>query len=106
MKKEKPNPVTTASQRRRDKEIIRRTETYDVFQRLEAGVSHVGATQTDLNQFLQEAFGQGNTVQLNMRIPSAKKAFRSRLACQRIDATTLPRIWLAERKQPEVTTGV
>ncbi len=84
-------------------EIIRWTTTHDVFDRLEAGVSEIVADRRDLDQLLQEAVVQENTAQLNMRIPRAMKAVLSRLARERTtDATTLARIWLAERLQQEL----
>ena len=86
-----------------DEEIIRWTTTYDVFDRLEAGVAEIVEDHSDLEQLLQEAVTQGNTAQLNMRIPPAMKAVLSRLARQRTtDAATLARIWLAERLQEEL----
>jgi len=86
-----------------DEEIIRWTTTHDVFDRLEAGVSEIAEERNDLDRLLQEAVVQGNTAQLNMRIPPAMKAVLSRLARQRTtDATTLARIWLAERLQQEL----
>ena len=86
-----------------DEEIIRWTTTHDVFDRLEAGVSEIVADRSDLDRLLQEAVMQGNTAQLNMRIPPAMKAVLSRLARLRMtDATTLARIWLAERLQQEI----
>ena len=86
-----------------DAEIVRWTTTHDVFDRLEAGVSEIVADRSDLDQLLQEAVVQGNTAQLNMRIPRAMKAVLSRLARERTtDATTLARIWLAERLQQEL----
>ena len=88
-----------------DEEIIRWTTTHDVFERLEAGVSEIVTDRSDLDQLLQEAVVQGNTAQLNMRIPPAMKAVLSRLARLRTtDATTLARIWLAERLQQEIKT--
>jgi hypothetical protein len=86
-----------------DEEIIRWTTTHDVFDRLEAGVSEIVEDLGDLDQLLEDALVQGNTAQLNMRIPPAMKAVLSRLARQRTtDATTLARIWLAERLQQEL----
>lgn len=86
-----------------DEEIIRWTTTHDIFDRLEAGVAEIVEDHSDLEQLLQEAMTQGNTAQLNMRIPPAMKAVLSRLARQRTtDATTLARIWLAERLQEEL----
>ncbi|MGE0682130.1 MAG: hypothetical protein AB7P69_14685 [Candidatus Binatia bacterium] len=86
-----------------DEEVIRWTTTHDVFDRLEAGVAEIVEDHSDLEQLLQEAVVQGNTAQLKMRIPPAMKAVLSRLARQRTtDATTLARIWLAERLQKEL----
>lgn len=86
-----------------DEEIIRWTTTHDIFDRLEAGVAEIVEDHSDFEQLLQEAVTQGNTAQLNMRIPPAMKAVLSRLARQRTtDATTLARIWLAERLQEEL----
>lgn len=74
-----------------------------MFDRLDAGVSEVVKDHSDLDLILQEALFQGNTAQLNMRIPPAMKAVLSRLARQRTtDATTLARIWLAERLRQEI----
>ena len=86
-----------------DEDIIEWTQTHDVFDRLEAGISEVVTDRGDLEQLLQDALLEGNTAQLNMRIPPAMKAALSRLARQRTtDATTLARIWLAERLQQEL----
>ena len=88
-----------------DQEIIRWTRKHDVFDRLDAAVSEVVEDHGDLDQVLQEALFQDNTAQLNMRIPPAMKAVLSRLARQRTtDATTLARIWLAERLKQELKT--
>jgi hypothetical protein len=89
-----------------EKEIARWTTKYDVFDRLEAGVSELIEDQSDLDQVLHEALFQDNTAQLNMRLPPAMKAVLSRLARQRTtDATTLARIWLAERLEQELKAG-
>jgi hypothetical protein len=86
-----------------DAEIIRWTAAHDVFDRVEAGVAEIVDDQSDLEQLLEDALVQGNSAQLNMRIPPAMKAVLSRLARQRTtDATTLARIWLAERVQQEL----
>lgn len=88
-----------------DREIIRWTSKHDVFDRLDTGISEVVENHSDLDQVLQEALFQDNTAQLNMRIPPAMKAVLSRLARQRTtDATTLARIWLAERLKQELKT--
>ncbi len=86
-----------------DQEVVRWANKHDVFDRLNAGVSEVVEDHSDLDQVLQEALFQENTAQLNMRIPPAMKAVLSRLARQRTtDATTLARIWLAERLKEEL----
>ena len=88
-----------------DQEIVRWTRKHDVFARLDAGVSQVVEDHSDLDRVLQEALFQDNTAQLNMRIPPAMKAVLRRLARQRTtDATTLARIWLAERLKKELKT--
>jgi hypothetical protein len=86
-----------------DQEVIRWTRTHDIFDRLEAGVSEIVEDHSDLDRILHEALFQENTAQLNMRIPPAMKAVLGRLARQRTtDATTLARIWLAERLRQEL----
>ena len=87
-------------------EIIRWTKSHDIFDRLEEGVSEVIEDHSDLDQVLREAIFQDNTAQLNMRLPPAMKAVLSKLARQRTtDATTLARIWLAERLEQELKAG-
>lgn len=89
-----------------DEEIIRWTKSHDVFDRLESGVSEVVEDHSDLDEVLREAIFQDNTAQLNMRLPPAMKAVLSKLARQRTtDATTLARIWLAERLEQELKAG-
>ena len=89
-----------------DQEIIRWTESRDIFDRLEKGVSEVVDDHRDLDEVLREAIFQDNTAQLNMRLPPAMKAVLSKLARQRTtDATTLARIWLAERLEQELKAG-
>ena len=89
-----------------DQEIIRWTESHDVFDRLEQGVSEVVEDHSDLDEALREAIFQDNTAQLNMRLPPAMKAVLSKLARQRTtDATTLARIWLAQRLERELKAG-
>ena len=89
-----------------DEEIVRWTKQHDVFERLDAGISQVVKDHSDLDRVLQEALFEDNTAQLNMRLPPAMKAVLSRLARQRTtDATTLARIWLAERLEQELKTG-
>jgi hypothetical protein len=89
-----------------DKEIIRWAKTHDVFDRLDTRVSKVVDDHSDLDRILEEAVFQDNTAQLNMRIPPAMKAALSRLARERTtDATTLVRMWLAERLKRELKAG-
>ena len=98
--KHKASRITSKST---DQEIIRWTESRDVFDRLEKGVSEVVEDHSDLDEALREAIFQENTAQLNMRLPPAMKAVLSKLARQRTtDATTLARIWLAERLEREL----
>jgi hypothetical protein len=74
-----------------------------VFDRLDAGVSEIIEDHSDLEQVLWDAIFQDNTAQFNMRLPPAMKAVLSKLARQRTtDATTLARIWLAERLEREL----
>ena len=90
----------------RDESILRRTKAHDVFDCMEAGISEVVEDHSDLDRTLQEAIFQDNTAQLNMRLPPAMKAVLSKLARQRTtDATTLARIWLAERLERELKAG-
>lgn len=89
-----------------DQEIVRWTSKHDVFDRLDADISEIVEDHSDLDRLLQEALFEDNTAQLNMRIPPAMKAVLSRLARQRTtDATTLARIWLAERLERELKAG-
>ena len=54
----------------------------------------------------ERAIFQDNTAQLNMRLAPAMKAVLSQLARKRTtDATTLARIWLAERLEQELKAG-
>lgn len=90
-----------------DEEIIRWTKSRDVFDRLEKGVSKVVEDHSDLDEVLREAIFQDNTAQLNMRLPPAMKAVLTKLARQRTtDATTLARVWLAERLEQELKAGL
>ena len=89
-----------------EREIVRWTSKHDVFDRLDTDISEVAEDHSDLDRVLQEALFEDNTAQLNMRIPPAMKAVLSRLARQRTtDATTLARIWLAERLERELKAG-
>lgn len=89
-----------------EQEIVRWTSKHDVFDRLDTDISEVVEDHSDLDRVLQEALFEDNTAQLNMRIPPAMKAVLSRLARQRTtDATTLARIWLAERLEQELKAG-
>lgn len=102
MKKTKriaPGPTSGAS----DAELIRWTKSHDVFDRLQTGVSEVEEDHSDLDEVLREAIFQDNTAQLNMRLPPAMKAVLSKVGRERTtDATSLARIWLAERLEREL----
>ena len=105
MKKTK-HKASRLTRRSTDEEIIRWTKSHDVFDRLESGVSEVVEDHSDLDEALREAIFQDNTAQLNMRLPPAMKAVLSQLARKRTtDATTLARIWLAERLEQELKAG-
>ena len=102
MKKPK-RKVPRLSRNATDEDIVRWTKSHDVFDRLEAGVSEIIEDHSDLDQVLRDAIFQDNTAQLNMRLPPAMKAVLSKLARLRTtDATTLARIWLAERLEREL----
>lgn len=89
-----------------DDEVIRWAKSHDVFDRLEAGASEIIEDHSDLDAVLHEGIFQDNTAQLNMRLPPAMKAVLSKLARARTtDATTLARIWLAERLERELKAG-
>ena len=86
-----------------DEEIIQWVTKYDPFDRIEAGISKVVEDRSDLDALLKKALEQGNTAQLNMRVPPALRTLLARLAKERTtDATTLARIWLAERVRQEL----
>jgi hypothetical protein len=105
MKKPK-RKVSRLHRKSNDEEIVRWAKSHDVFDRLEKGVSEVVEDHSDLDEVLRDAIFQDNTAQLNMRLPPAMKAVLSKLARQRTtDATTLARIWLAERLERELKTG-
>ena len=76
---------------------------HDVFDRLEVGASEVVDGHADLDLLLEVALSEGNTTQLNMRVPPAMKTVLACLARERTtDVTTLARIWLAERLRDEL----
>ena len=54
-----------------DDEVMRWTKSYDVFDRMEAGVSEIIEDRCDLDAVLHEGIFQDNTAQLNMRLPPA-----------------------------------
>jgi hypothetical protein len=105
MKKTK-RKVSSLTSKSTDDEVIRWTKSHDIFDRLETGVSEIIEDHSDLDEVLREAIFQDNTAQLNMRLPPAMKAVLSQLARRRTtDATTLARIWLAERLEQELKAG-
>ncbi len=84
-------------------EIVRWATKYDAFDRVEAGISQLAVDHSDLDELLEASLFQNNTAQLNMRIPPALKAVLAKLAKERTtDATTLGRVWLAERIRTEL----
>ena len=86
-----------------DDEITRWARTHNVFDRLDAKIAEVVDDHTDLDLLLEDAVHQNNTAQLRVRIPAAMKAVLERFARRRtIDATTLARIWIAERLESEI----
>jgi hypothetical protein len=88
-----------------DEKAIGWATRHDVFDRVKSGVSEIVDDHDDLDRLLEESVFQVNSAQLNMRIPAAMKALLGKLARQRTtDATTLARIWLAERLQHELRT--
>lgn len=103
MKKKKIGTIQRLSSKATEGEIIQWVERHDAFDRLEAGVSELVEDHSDLDELLEKALSQQNTEQLNMRIPVAMKALLTRMAKERTtDATTLGRIWLAERIRQEL----
>jgi len=86
-----------------EQQIIDWATKHDVFDRIEAGSTRIVEDKSDLNELLQEALFEENKAQLNMRVPPAMKAILAKLARERTtDATTLGRIWLAERIRKEL----
>jgi hypothetical protein len=84
-------------------EIVEWLTTYDLDERVAAGVSEIVEDHSDLDRLLQEALFQDNTAQLNMHLPPAMKAILNKLARQRTtDAPTLARLWIAERLRQEL----
>ena len=62
-----------------------------------------GGAASDLDELLDAAISQENTEQINIRISRALKALLTRLARERAtEASTLGRIWLAERIRQEI----
>jgi hypothetical protein len=86
-----------------NEQIIRWATKYDAFDRLDAGVSEIVEDHSDLDELLDAAISQENTEQINIRIPVALKVLLTKLARERAtEASTLGRIWLAERIRQEL----
>jgi hypothetical protein len=103
--RKKAHSIPSLSPDATDEEIIRWTQTYNIGARLDAGISEIVTDHTDLDRLIEEAQHEGNTAWLNIRIPPSMKAALQKLARQRMtDATTLARVWLAERLQKELKT--
>lgn len=102
-KKKKTQPIPPLSPDATEDEVVEWLTTYDLDERVAAGVSEIVEDHSDLDQLLQEALFQDNTAQLNMHLPPAMKAVLNKLARQRTtDATTLARLWIAERLRQEL----
>jgi hypothetical protein len=102
-RKKKPRPIPPLSPDATEDEIVGWLNTYDLDERVAAGVSEIVEDQSDLDQLLQEAMFQDNTAELNMHLPPAMKAILKKLARQRTtDVTTLARLWIAERLRQEL----
>ncbi|NOT55356.1 MAG: hypothetical protein HOP18_12180 [Deltaproteobacteria bacterium] len=79
-----------------DDEMIEWTETYDLGARLDAGVSEI----VEMHEPSQR---EDRTTELTLRLPSAMKAALQKLARRRTtNATTLARLWIAERLRQEL----
>ena len=106
MKTTKPKKTPPASPLPKhvgDDEAARWAIEHDVFDRLEQGTSEIVDDHADLDRLLEDAMLQANTAQLNMRVPPAMKAVLGTIARRRTtDATTLARIWIAERLEQEL----
>jgi hypothetical protein len=101
--KRKASRLTTKST---DEEIVRWTKSHDVFDRLETGVSQIIEDHSDLDEVPREAIFQTIPPNLICVCRRSMKAVLSKLARQRTtDATTLARIWLAERLEQELKAG-
>jgi len=103
MKRRQENGIVGLRPTLTDKEITEWATENDIFARLDAGISEIVEDHADMDRALEEAVYQSNTAQLNMRISPGMKAVLGRLARERTtDATTLARIWLAERLRQEI----
>ena len=105
-RKKKVQAIPPLSPEATEGEIVEWLTTYDLEERVDAGVSEIVEDHSDLDRLLQEALFQDNTAQLSMHLPPAMKAVLKKLARQRTtDATTLARLWIAERLQQELKTA-
>ncbi len=79
-----------------DDEMIKWTEKYDLGARLDAGISEI----IEIHEPSQHA---DRTTELTLRIPSTMEAALQKLARRRTtNASTLARLWIAERLQQEL----
>jgi len=86
-----------------EEKIVHWITRHDAFDRLDARVAEIVSDHSDLEELLESALFEENTAQLNMRIPLAMKTLLARMAKERTtDASTLGRIWLAERMKQEL----
>ena len=103
--KKKTKDVPVLRKGATEQEMIDWATTHDPFDRIEDGTSALVEDHSDLDELLLDALFQENKAQLNMRIPPAMKALLTKLARERTtDATTLGRIWLAERIRKELSS--
>ncbi len=103
-KRNKRKRIPVLGKNATDREIIKWATRHDPFDRLDAGISTVAGNHSDLDKLLDEFLFQENSAQLNMRVPRAMRTLLTKLAKERTtEATTLARIWLAERIRAEIS---
>lgn len=86
-----------------EEEIIHWVDTYNVVDRLKAGVSEVVEDHSDLDGLLEQALEEGTSAELKIPISPAAKAVLTRFAQERaMDIATLARSWLVERIRQEL----
>src|SRR5438874_123744 len=87
-----------------NEQIIQWAQKYEAFDRLDSGISEFVEDHSDLDELLDATLSQENTEQINIRIPLGLKVLLTKLAKERAtEASTLGRIWLAERIRKELS---